>query len=410
MADNTLFVNQKLKVSDEAPYDALGAFVRSNHIALKGSGSGLLADYVYSAKDVFKIKGSTMGNGHPEFLAYQEPDEFTSPVILKLLDSGADLVGKTICDELCYSISGENWNYGSPLNPCDVRRYTGGSSSGSCASVAGGLVDFSIGSDCLGSVRVPASYNGLIGMRPTYARIDNEGEAEYCESMDVLGFVAKEAEVFRKVATVLLGEDEKEYEFTELLIATDCFDAINEDVRKALQPAIQKISKYFNQVKEIRLADDLDEWVKVFQIVQGYEVWSSYKKFITDCHPQLSPGPRSRIAFASSIQKDDYERACERMAEIREEVIEKIPEHALLVMPTASSVAPLRSASQEEINHYRAQSSQLLVASPLSGIPQLTLPLAEQYGVPLGISLLGVHGCDRALVGKSLEIYENECQ
>lgn len=407
MGDNTLFINQRLSVADDAPYDPLGAFVRDNHIALSGSSEGPLADYVFSAKDVFKIKGSTMGNGHPDFLDYQEPDEFTSPVILKLLDAGADLVGKTICDELCYSISGENWNYGHPLNPCDVRRYTGGSSSGSCASVAGGLADFSIGSDCLGSVRVPAAYNGLIGMRPTYERIDNEGEAEYCESMDVLGFVAKEADVFEDIAQVLLGDDEEEFEFKQLLIATDTFEAIDEEVAESLKPAIDQIASHFDSVSEVTLADDLDHWVKVFQIVQGYEVWSSYKDFVTDCDPKLSPGPRSRIEFASSITREQYDQALEEMAKIKEQVMDKIPSDALLVMPTASSVAPLRSASQEEINHYRAQSSKLLVASPLSGVPQLTLPLVEQYDVPLGISLLAPLNADQALVQKGLEIFRS---
>lgn len=108
---------------------------------------------------------------------------------------------------LCLAM--KNWNYGSPINPHDVRRYAGGSSSGSCASVAGNLVDFSVGNDCLGSVRIPASYNGIIGLRSTYERIDTTGERPYCESLDVLGFVAKETTVFKDIAEVLLKDDQK---------------------------------------------------------------------------------------------------------------------------------------------------------------------------------------------------------
>lgn len=169
MKNYTLFAKEKLTVSKEPPYDPFMCFVRENHIAKKATGQGKLSGYVFSAKDVFTVKGSTFGNGHPEYLKWNKPDAFTATGIEVLLDHGADLVGKTVCDELCCSISGENWHYGSPLNPHDVRRYTGGSSSGSCASVAGDLVDFSIGSDCLGSVRVPASYTNLYGMRPNIA-------------------------------------------------------------------------------------------------------------------------------------------------------------------------------------------------------------------------------------------------
>lgn len=126
--------NLKIGVSSEPPYDPLQAFVRENHIALEGISEGPLKGLTFAAKDVFKILGSTYGNGHPEWLRTNSPDEFTSSLILKLLESGADLVGKTICDELCYSISGENWNYGSPINPHDPRRFAGGSSSGSGSS------------------------------------------------------------------------------------------------------------------------------------------------------------------------------------------------------------------------------------------------------------------------------------
>ena len=117
MTVNKMLDNKRLEVNAEPPYDALQAFVRENHIALKGSGTGELNGLTFAAKDVFKIRGSTFGNGHPDWLRTHEPDDFTSSTIQRLLDNGADLVGKTVCDELCFSISGENWNYGSPLIP-----------------------------------------------------------------------------------------------------------------------------------------------------------------------------------------------------------------------------------------------------------------------------------------------------
>ena len=400
--------NQRLSVSSVPPYDPLQAFVRDNHIALSGAKEGPLADLVFGAKDVFKILGSTWGNGHPEWLENSLPDEFTSSSIVKLLDSGADLVGKTVCDELCYSISGENWNYGHPINPQDARRLTGGSSSGSCAATAGGLVDFAIGSDCLGSVRVPASYNGVIGLRPTYQRIENDGEAPYCKSMDVLGYVANTPDTFKKVSKVLLGEDKKEFKFKRVLVAKDAFEAINQGVSDALQVAIDFIGDQVETVDTVTVAPEgLDKWLDVFKIVQGYEVWESYGGFVNKYRPRLSPGPKERLEAASKITREEYNTAYEEMKKIKEHMTNLLDDETLIVLPTASSVAPLKTTSIEEIDTYRQQSSKLLCISPLSGVPQVTIPLVEQDDVPLGISLLSAHDTDLALTNFAADLLEN---
>lgn len=395
---NNMLKNEKLGVSPNPPYDPLQAFVRENHIALKGSGKGLLGGLVFGAKDVFKILGSTWGNGHPEWLRTSCPDEFTSSIITKLLEEGADLVGKTICDELCYSISGENWNYGSPINPHDPRRLTGGSSSGSAAATAGGLVDFAIGSDCLGSVRVPASYNGVLGMRPTYQRVPNDGEVKYCDSMDVLGYVASTPDTFKKVSRVILGEDKEEAKFKKMLIAQDCFDIVDEDVREALQPAVDYIGKQLDSVEKVRVSlEGLEDWVETFRIVQGYEVWESYGGWIRKYNPNLSPGPRERLEWASTITMQEYKEALEKMKKAAKRMEELLPPDTVLCLPTAASVAPLRNTPLEEINKTRLQSSALLCISPLSGTPQVTLPMIKQHNVPLGITLIGAKETDLAL-------------
>lgn len=395
----------KLSVSKAPPYDPLQAFVRDNHIAVEGLNKGPLSKYVFGAKDVFKIKGSTWGNGHPDWLRYSEPDDFTASAIMTLLEAGADLVGKTVCDELCYSISGENWNYGSPLNPVDTRRLTGGSSSGSCAATAGGLVDFAIGSDCLGSVRVPAAYNGVIGMRPSYERIQNDGEAPYCKSMDVLGFVALEKQVFQDVAEVLLGEDTENIKLNKLYIIDDAFEAVDEEVQAAFKDVIDEIGSKLGHVEHITIAEEgLEYWVKeVFQIVQGYEVWESYSGFINKYRPRLSPGPKDRLEWASTITRERYLEAKDKQEEFRQRIEKLLADGAVLIEPTASSVAPLKSTSLKEINRLRIQSSNLLCISPLAEIPHLTLPLIEQHDVPLGVTLMSAKNTDRSLIDFGLQ-------
>ncbi len=400
--------NPRLSVSPEPPYDVLQAFVRENHIALQGSGSGALSGLVFAIKDVFKVLGSTCGNGHPDWLRTHGPDEFTTSIVARLLDEGADLVGKTICDELCFSISGENWNYGSPFNPHDPRRFTGGSSSGSAAATAGGLVDFALGSDCLGSVRVPASYNGVLGMRPTYKRVPSDGEAPYCASMDVLGFVSSSPGTFKRVARVMLGEDKKKTSFRKLLVAADCFGAVNQDVAQALKPAVEHIGGRLASVENVTVCPEgLDQWVEIFRIIQGYEVWESYGGWIRKYRPRLSRGPKERLEWASTITLREYRAAYEQRRRIIDRLDQLLSEDCVLCMPTAASVAPLRSAPLEEINATRLQSTSLLCVSPLSCTPQITLPLVEQYDVPLGTTLIGPRGSDLSLAELCTDMVES---
>jgi amidase len=399
MKNNTLLNNPRLSVSSNPPYDALQAFVRDNHIALEGSKEGSLKDYVFAAKDVFMIKGSTVGNGHPDWLSTHGPDPFTSSAITTLLDVGADLVGKTICDELCYSISGENWHYGSPINPHDVRRFTGGSSSGSGAATAGGLVDFALGSDCLGSVRMPASYNGLLGMRPTYQRIANDGEAPYCISMDVLGYVANDPDVFTEVSKVLLKEDQEKTTFKSLYVATDCFDTVDADVKEALLPAVEFIKTQLDNTKDVVVAPEgLASWIDTFKHVQGYEVWESYGGFVNQYSPRLSRGPKERLEWASTVTLSQYRKGLKEKKIIEDNFATFLPKDSILVLPTGANIAPLRTASLDNINHERFQSSSLLCISPLTGTPQITVPLIKHHDVPLGLTLIGAKGTDMELV------------
>ena len=140
-------------------------------MALAATGSGLLDGLNFAAKDVMDIAGSTTGFGQPSWLKTHQPAHASATVIDLLLAAGANLVGRTITDELSYSLSGENMHYGTPLNPNDPERIAGGSSSGSVSAVAGGLVDFALGTDCAGSVRLPASYCGVLGIRPSHAHV-----------------------------------------------------------------------------------------------------------------------------------------------------------------------------------------------------------------------------------------------
>src|SRR5882672_8095038 len=223
-----------------APNDPLGAFCRANQIAVKGAGAGPLAGITFAAKDAFHIAGARTGFGQPDWLRTHEPATETAAAVKLLLAAGADMVAKAQCDELCYSLTGENAHYGAPVNVRAPGRVTGGSSCGSAAAVAGSLVDFSLGTDCGGSIRIPASYCGLIGLRPTHGRVTLDGALPFASSFDVGGWLAQDAMLYETVGAVLLGEDLAPAP-TRLIVAEDAWALVERPVAAALEPALQRV-------------------------------------------------------------------------------------------------------------------------------------------------------------------------
>lgn len=179
-------------------------------------------------------------------------------------------------------------------------------------------------------------------------------------------------------------------------------------MRKHVQKSIEFIKGYFDEVVEGSICNgDLNDWVKVFQHIQGYEVWESYGGWIRKYRPQLSEGPGSRLEWASTINYAQYQAALKAREEIIAQVDQVIGEDTVVVLPTAASIAPLRTATEEFINHTRLQSSQLLCVSPLSGVPQVTMPLATMEDVPLGISFLSPRQSDLQLVRLAARITQD---
>src|SRR5215472_1554424 len=184
---------------------ALSAFVPHDIKApIAGAANGPLAGLTCAVKDMYDIPGYRTGGGSPEWLA--EASEATSPAaaVRRVLDAGATIIGKTICDEFFFSVTGANAHYGTPVNPRAPGRLPGGSSSGSAAATAAGTCDFALGSDTGGSVRVPASFCGLYGIRPTHGRVDLSGAMAMAPSFDVAGWFATGPGVFRRVGEALL--------------------------------------------------------------------------------------------------------------------------------------------------------------------------------------------------------------
>ena len=226
-------------------HDPYNAFCRHTHVELDWAPVCPLAALSFAVKDVFDIAGHRTGNGNPVWLKTQEPAARTASSVERLLAAGARMVGKTHTDEMAYSLNGENVHYGTPINPNAPGRIPGGSSSGSAAAVAGRLVDFALGTDCGGSVRLPASYCGIYGIRTTHGLVAVDGLVDLAKSFDTVGWFARDAQMMRRVAKVLLPEASG---FTprRLLIAEDAFEFAGPGVRAALAHGVAEVKAAFS--------------------------------------------------------------------------------------------------------------------------------------------------------------------
>ena len=386
--------------------DPLGAFVRANQIAVNGSDSGSLRGLTFAVKDAIDIAGARTGFGNPEWLRTHPPATKSATAVQRLLDAGADMVGKTHSDELAYSLTGENVHYGTPRNPRDASRIPGGSSNGSAAAVAGGLVDFALGTDCGGSVRLPASYCGILGFRPTHGRIPLDGVIPFGPSFDVVGWFARNAGILRSVGDAILDPAPEPRPFRRVLIARDAFGLVDPAIAAALaRPVAEVVERIGASVEVVVCPTDLDHWREVFQTIQAAEIWQNHGDWVRRNHPGFGPGVRERFEAASHVSASDLARSRAERADIVRHLDELVGEGDVLVLPTSPRVAPLRNLPVAEVEvAYRNQAVALLCIAGLGGLPQISLPLGEAEGLPLGLSLVGRRGSDEALLDLAVDL------
>src|SRR6185503_7830288 len=210
-------------------------------VAVSHTREGPLSGLTFGAKDIYDIAGHKTGFGSPDWLRTHPAATRTAPTVQRLLKAGADMVGRTHTDEMTFSLNGENAHYGTPVNVNAPGRIPGGSSSGSASAVAGGLVDFALGSDTGGSVRAPASFCGIYGLRPTHGRISLEGACPLASSFDTAGWFARDADVMERVGAVLLREERDSTLPRGLLVAEDAFELAGPEATAALQRGLERV-------------------------------------------------------------------------------------------------------------------------------------------------------------------------
>jgi len=354
---------------------------------------GPLAGLSFAVKDNIAISGSVSGNGNPYWRDQHDIEATTARTVTAILEAGARLVGRTHMDELAYSLMGTNAHYGTPVNPLTPSRVPGGSSSGSAVAVARGDVDFALGTDTGGSVRLPAAFCGIYGLRPTHGLVPVDGVVPLAPSFDTVGWFARDTAVLGSVSRTLIHQESDELNC--LWQPLDVWSGVG--VWHALVEAVEKLKPHFHHFASDPLPlPDASARSQAFAICQGREIWENLGPWVTQSRSTVAPDIRARLAAAARLTDAEVEEARSVRAAIRS-AMNATMAGKVLVLPTAPIVAPLLTSSQDDFLDARQQSIALLSIAGHSGLPQISIPYM-QGGLPLGLSLIGPPGSDLGLV------------
>lgn len=388
---------KSFRADGDANSPDFGAFVPGERLRREGAASGPLTGFTFVAKDLFDVGGEITGCGNPDWAASHPPAVRSATVVQRLLDAGATLVGKTITDEISLGLLGRNRHFGAPVNPRAPDRYTGGSSSGSAAAVAGGLADIALGSDSGGSMRVPASFCGIYGLRPSHGAVSVEGLMTQSPSFDTAGFFAAEADLMARVGDVLLP-DAPVAKVEEILFAEDAFAAADMAVREALRPVCRLLETLVPGRAVTLAPEGLRVWNGHHVHLQHPEFAATFSPWVDAVDPRLSFDVASAIANGRRLPDEPRRSASAFRPLARERVKALLDGRRLLCLPTVPILPPKRDLTLEETSAIGERLVDLTCIAGLTGLPQLSLPLGQAGDLPVGLSLIGWRDADRTLL------------
>ena len=376
------------------------AFMPYPEASVPNATTGTLAGLSFGVKDLFDIAGYPTSGGQPFLLAMSGIKARTAPTVRRLLDAGARFAGKTITDELAFSMSGKNVHFGAPVNGAAPQRITGGSSSGSAAAVSNRLCDFALGTDTGGSVRAPANHCGLVGLRPTHGRLSLMRVLDLSPSFDTCGWFSRDVGTFARVADVLLGADPTPLpDPVRLLEPTDVWGLLAPAVQDALAEPRARVQAVLGAAAPVQAAfESFDAMYWHFRCLQGREAWQTHGAMIERFAPPLGAIVATRMEWARTVTDAQVAAGADFRLHFRARLAALLGVDGVLLMPTMPDIAPEVGADEASLEDYRNKATWMLCIAGLAGFPQLSLPLGTRLGAPLGFSLLGPPGSDRSLV------------
>ena len=399
--------SQKITVEES------GAFVQL--LEIEPTGSGPLDGLCFGVKDLIDIRGYITGCGNPDWAESHPPAAVNAVCVDQLLAAGAKCMGKTVCDELAFSLDGENFFYGTPLNPRAPERVPGGSSSGSASAVACGLSDFALGTDTGGSVRVPAGNCGIYGLRPSHGFISVAGVLPFAPTFDTVGILANDIDVLTKAAEVLLSFQVPTpppvvnvYVFREVMSLCDA------EVQQALAGPLQSVQESCGcraqeiSIREIDGEDShagLTNWFDTFCTLQWAEIWSSLGSWVQARQPGFGPRTKNNFDLTLNLDRRKIGPATRRREDYQRRLNTLLGPNDILCLPTTPAPAPVKGtlkdnarSPQTELSYYPRTLSLTSIAG-IGRLPQVTLPMGKAGGAPVGLSLAAGCGRDDFLLG-----------
>jgi amidase len=391
-----------------------GAFVESFEVSQTSSGP--LDGLSFAVKDLIDVEGHPTGCGNPTWLQTHPPASANAVCVEQLLGAGARCVGKTVTDELAFSLLGENHFYGTPLNPRAPDRVPGGSSSGSASAVACGLVDFALGTDTGGSVRVPASNCGVWGLRPSHGSVSVAGVNPFAPTFDTVGILARSVEVLAAASSTLLALDTLPAEEPATIhLLEEAFSVADPDVRQALNEPVGWLKDLFGgrvRVASLREIDgekealeavDFQTWSGTFSVLQWAEIESCLGAWMRQTNPEFGPEAAHNFEMIKGLDRRRVGPAIRRREEYFRSLGTFLGPNDLLCLPTAPALAPPKNTigprGSASADAYYPRALSLTCLAGIGRLPQVSLPLAESGGVPVGLSLLAARGRDAFLLG-----------
>jgi len=385
------------------------SFFINKSIRITGKANGPLANYSFAVKDVFDIAGCKVSVGNPDWFELHKPARKNATIIQILLNAGATLIGTTNMTEFTRGTFGENVHYGMPSNPLGKEFVPGGSSSGSACVVAAGIVDFSLGTDTIGSIRVPASFCGLYGFRPSLNRIPAEGVWVQSPGFDTVGLLTKDPELLVTIGQVIFNNNVGECSWPKTFIAKDLFAIADREINVGLQETIELLRTISPFTLEFEISNGkLERIFKLAQVVKGYNTWKNIGNWMEKNNPRIAFHVAKKFVQESLIGKEDAVNASIELDELLQP-IKLLLNDNVVILPTTASTAWTKEIStlinwSKSINVSDASNSinrtnQLLTIASVLGAPQVCIPIFNPKSrLPLSISILGSQGSDEKIL------------
>lgn len=393
-----------------------------------------LAGLTFAINDIFELEDYVTGFGNPDWARTHEAAEKTAVTVTALLKNGAVCVGKTVMGELGFGVSGENIHHGTPINPEMPAHVPGGSSSGSAVAVAAGLVDFALGTDTIGCIRIPAAFCGLLSYRPSHGAVSTIGILPNSQSLDTVGWLARDPSILLRVGHTLLKLNTVEpRRARRLIFADDLFQLSKVPKQKAevvINKAIENLSGYqpqqhinFGQHISLNVPSlkgfldqstnmqngisNLKALSSAMVSLQRHEFKTNHEDWVKSVEPKLALDVSDNLLTAINTTHENIKALYDIRKELRACMQILLKDDGILVIPTvADPPSKLNSKKRDTVeSHNRA----LILSSiaSMSGCCQVTIPLGKNDGCPISVSFITFHGGDKFLLDTVLDMYSS---